>query len=159
METYDLKVCSSIKFNQGLYTLKNCSREIDSYLEKDFRKPYKVFAYDLVLENNVDATSYVDKLILSKEKCLQIRNEHSKYINENNFNVNLYFTMDPEIVFLRPKSLNTFVKYYRTAYKYYKNENYKQAFETFKFALTINPSDKRTKLLYKELELTLKELT
>ena len=157
MDSYKVYICCSFKFYQGFDDFKNYFREIDTIKDKTI-KGLKIFAFDIVLDNNVNANNYVDKLVFDKINSLIIRNDHSKFLNENHFNSHQYFKIDPEIIFLRPKILNTFVKYYNHGYKLFKNEKLTKAYEAIKSALTLNPDDVKTKYVFMKIETFLNDI-
>jgi hypothetical protein len=160
MERYNLQIVFSGKFYHDLEFLKDYCREIIKLDEPE--KCYdniKLYAYDIILEfTNRQASTYMERLEINKDNILKVRREHTKVINENYSKFDTYNTMDPEILLLRPKKLNTFLKYYKHAYKFYKDDDYKKSFELIKYALTINPKDYRTKQLFDELKNKLNDI-
>ena len=156
MDCYKIYICCSYKFYQGFDDFKNYFREIETV--KDICNSYKaikIYAFDIVIDINVNANNYVEKLVFDKSNSLIIRNDHSKYLNENDFDIHKYFKIDPEIIFLRPKILNTFVKYYNHGYKLFKRDSLTKAYEAIKSALTLNPDDIKTKYVYKKIDVFL----
>lgn len=151
-ENYKLKICSSGRFNKGLDTIKRQFREIDNVNDIIIsEKRCKIFSFDVVLDNNIHASNFMEKLLLDKQRSIKVRKKHFKFINEKNFNYDLYFKMDPEILLIRPKKVNSFLKNYNKGYKYMKS-NSKKSFESIKYALTLMPEDIRTIEIYNELE-------
>ena len=84
-----------------------------------------------------------------------MRNQHTKAINEKHLNTQKLFKYDPEIMFIRPKILNTFVKYFQFGYDFYKINNYRKAREALKSASHFN-KDLLTELLLEKIKSALK---
>ena len=158
MKKYNLPIVFSGKVYRHLDFLQDYSREIIKINDTGkCSDGCKIYAYDIVLETKRHNSTYIENLELKKDKILNMRRRNTKAINENNFIYDIYNNKDPEVFLVRPKKLNTFLKYYNHAYMYYKEGNYYKSLELIKYAVTLNPKDLRTKQIYEEIERILKD--
>jgi hypothetical protein len=159
MDNYDIHLLVSEEFSRRLSSLKSFFREIDKVIEFSTGNVLNLYCLDIKLESNKNASLFMKNLKNNKEDCMIVRNEFTRAMSEKRLNLHKIFRFDPEITFIRPKYLNTFVRYFQFAYDFYLIKNYKKCKEALTNALLFHDCDKRSKALNDRVEYLLRQTT
>ncbi len=156
MSNYDVTLLISEDFISRMNSLNSYYRVIDRLYDPFTGKEVSLYCIDVILNRNPKAAHICKKPIYSKEESLVARNFNTKGITEKVFNIPKTMRFDPDINLIRPKNLNTFVKYFQFGYEFYLIKSYEKAKEALINALSFYPHDKRTKSILERIDFLMK---
>ena len=135
-------------------SLLNYTREIFTINKHEiFEDVLTILSFETVfVEGNKFAKYYYENIKLSKENSVTMKNELTKYINEDKLKIDEVLNNDSEILFSLSKTTLTFLRFYRYSYKLFKVNQYEKAKKVLDIAKIFRVDDYKSNLLREEID-------